>query len=167
VIGDGLVDELQDLRFNGIGRWQDVAGEAEGAFHDEGIGWHPCGGRYAAGGAEFVIAGVEEAGAVMGIEDMEHARTGDVTGGEEGEEKLFPGQGLVEIDDEQSITRDAVSRLQEMGRDGAAEDLLVSCDVIGMSVRDEGLRLGVARIEPEVGIGEMQFLSGAETDFVG
>jgi hypothetical protein len=103
----------------------------------------------------------------MGIEDMEHARTGDVTGGEEGEEKLFPGQGLVEIDDEQSITRDAVSRLQEMGRDGAAEDLLVSCDVIGMSVRDEGLRLGVARIEPEVGIGEMQFLSGAETDFVG
>lgn len=84
----------------------------------------------------------------MKVDHMEHARSCDVTGGEEGKKKMFPRQGMVEVDDEQSIACDAISRLKQMRGDRAAEDLLMSCDVIGMSMRDETVRFGNPRIEP-------------------
>lgn len=100
------------------------------------------------------------------IDDVKHARPGDVAGGEQGEEKLLPSDGLMEFDHLQAFPGDAVASLQQMSSDWATEDVLVSRDVIGVGMRHKGVRLGVASVEPEVGIGEMQFLAGAEADFV-
>ena len=127
------------------------ARQPEGGFHDERVGLDPLGLLGGQPGAQLEVAGVKEAALALALDKALRAPR-DVPGGVEGDPQVRAdvGGGLMEIEAVFAAFLVGQPRVHEPGGDGREDNFLVHPDMVGVGVGNEGERLVVPRVEPQV-----------------
>lgn len=131
-------------------------GKAVCGFEDEGVCGDEHDGFGDARAAGFEIAGVEEGGVIADAGDVEHGGAEDMAGREQADAEAICGLRDLKWQRVESCFGDAEARADDGGGGFGAECFFVSCEVIGVAVRDERPWFRVPRIEPEVAFGEVE-----------
>ena len=154
--------KLQDLRHDLLKGREHIAGKSVGGLHDECFGMS-VGRRFGTGALpEFEVARVEEASLVglhktlggsqnMPGRQQAHAEFPKVASFSEGQGNRLAVQG-------------AHSRLHETKGRRCGDGALVASGVVAVGVRNEGQRLGIMRIQPEIGAGQVDGPSVPDLD---
>ena len=154
-VGEGVAAEGYDGGEDFRRGRENVARKTIRGLHDEAVGAGCSAGFGGEAGAEFEVAGVEEA-AVVGVLEECLCGTVDMTGGVEGDGgvggELF---GVAEGEDVFGALAGHAGA-HEAGGAGGAENLAVGREVVEVGVRHEGARRGVVGVEPPVELREVE-----------
>ena len=157
---ESLLGEGENVGVNFFGGWENEVGEAEGRFHGEDVGLGKDRGFGGEGIARFEVAGVEEGFAV--VFDTDHGGAGDVPGGEELDVVSIDRDLIFPVEGKESVFGDGVAPAENVTGGNGAEDFVVSGEVVGVAVGDEGERAGAmgVKLHPELRKGEGTGMEG-------
>ena len=151
---EGFDAEFEDLGHDFLKRREDIAREAVGGFHHQGLGLAMGGGFRAGALAEFEVAGVEERAVVCFDKGLRGAE--DMAGGKEAEAEVFEVAGFAKGERDFLALPIAHAGLHEAEGGGSRDGFFVAAGVVAVGVGDEGERLEEARVEPQIRLRQME-----------
>ena len=87
-----------------------------------------------------------------------------MAGGEEADGEAFVVEGLLKFEGFEAGGGDVVAGAEDVRIGFGGDDAIVTREVIGVTVGDEGPAMFAMGVEPEVGLGEVETVLGFELD---
>ena len=151
-----ILNEAQNAGLD-LHRVRELEGrQAEGRFQDQRVCGEEIDSLRGPPAAGFEVAGVEQARVVLEARHMQHRRAGDVPGRQQPQPETVAHHRHMERHRGDPALRQVEARVDQRRRHVRAQRGIMAGEVVRMGMGNEGPRLRVPRVQPQVELRQMQ-----------